>query len=371
MGIGGAPLSLLYLIERLDTSVYEPLVIFLNDSEVIELFKEKGISCKVLDQKTKLFVHLEAFWYKWYFLPMAVCPLLSTIRVYKKIAKEVYLEEKPDIIHLNSLFLFHWTRAAKELQIPIICHVREALAEGYFGIRKNLIRNILKKNATKIIAISNDNAKRLDIPEKTVVIYNFIDFNYFSRKPYILPNSEDKKYALYLGGQIRYKGFYTMVRSLKYLNENIIVKFAGYYSKNLFHKNPIRTLFLHKMRKSRNAIEVGVITNVPGEMRKSSVIIFPATKPHFARPVIEAGAMGKPVIISALEGNNEMVEDQINGLMFNSRSPGDLASKINNLLNDENSMRKLGENGFKISKKKYNSKINAAETIQVYSDLFK
>ena len=250
-------------------AVYEPLVIFLNESEVIELFKEKGISYKILNQKTKLFVHLEAFWYKWYFLPLAVCPILSTIKVFKKMAKEVYLEEAPDIIHLNSLFLFHWTRAAKELQIPVICHVREALAEGYFGIRKNLIRNILKKNATKIIAISNDNSKRLDIPEKTVVVYNFIDFEYFSREPFILNYSEDKKYALYLGGQIRYKGFYTLVRSLKYLNENIVIKFAGYYSKNIFHKNPIRTLFLHKMRKSKNAIELGVITNVPEEMGKS------------------------------------------------------------------------------------------------------
>ena len=68
---------------------------------------------------------------------------------------------------------------------------------------------------------------------------------------------------------------------------------------------------------------------------KVSVIIFPATKPHFARPVIEGRAMGKPVIISNLQGNNEMVEDHINGLIFNSKRPKDLASKINNLLNEQ------------------------------------
>ena len=191
-GIGGAPLSLLYLIEKLNTAIYDPLVLFLHDSDAVKLYEDRGIPYKIINTKTTLFVHLEAFWYKWYFLPMAVRPLISTIRIYKKIAKEVYLEEAPDIIHLNSLFLFHWTRAAKELQIPVICHVREALAEGYFGIRKNLIRNIFKKNATKIIAISNDNAKRLDIPEKTVVIYNFIDFDYFSREPFIHNYSEIK-----------------------------------------------------------------------------------------------------------------------------------------------------------------------------------
>ena len=149
------------------------------------------------------------------------------------------------------------------------------------------------------------------------------------------------------------------------------MKFGGYYSENLFHKNPIRTLFLYKMRKSKNAIELGVVRNVPGEMRKSSVILFPSTKPHFARPDMEAGAMGKPVIISDLEGNSEMVKDHVNGLIFNFRSPRDLASKLNSLLINRELMGTLGENGFKISKEKYNSKINAAKTIQVYDDLLR
>ena len=36
-GIGGAPLSLLYLIESLDKQKYHPIVLFLHYSEVVDL----------------------------------------------------------------------------------------------------------------------------------------------------------------------------------------------------------------------------------------------------------------------------------------------------------------------------------------------
>ena len=42
-GLGGAPLSLLYLIQALDKTKYHPVVLFLYDSEVVDLFKSKGI----------------------------------------------------------------------------------------------------------------------------------------------------------------------------------------------------------------------------------------------------------------------------------------------------------------------------------------
>src|SRR5277367_6848761 len=67
-GLGGAPLSLLYLIQGLDKSKYHPCVLFLHDSEVIEMYKKNGIETfgpiNIMD-----FPHTKIWWFRWYHLP--------------------------------------------------------------------------------------------------------------------------------------------------------------------------------------------------------------------------------------------------------------------------------------------------------------
>ena len=64
-GLGGAPLSLLYLIQGLDKTKFNPVVLFLQDSEVIDLYRSKGIKAigplNIFD-----FSHTKILWYKWY-----------------------------------------------------------------------------------------------------------------------------------------------------------------------------------------------------------------------------------------------------------------------------------------------------------------
>mgnify|MGYP005855414559 CR=1 FL=1 len=42
-GLGGAPLSLLYLLKQLDRSRYEPIVVTLRPGEVVDLYRSEGI----------------------------------------------------------------------------------------------------------------------------------------------------------------------------------------------------------------------------------------------------------------------------------------------------------------------------------------
>ena len=53
-GIGGAPLSLLYLVEGLLKTTYKPLVVFLHDSDAMTLFKKKNIRKKKYYQSFKI-----------------------------------------------------------------------------------------------------------------------------------------------------------------------------------------------------------------------------------------------------------------------------------------------------------------------------
>lgn len=374
-GIGGAPLSLLYLIEKLDRNIFEPKVLFLTDSEIVNLFKSKNIDVRVIQLKNYLFLHMEPAWYRIYNPWRFFRDFFNQLFLIKKISLQILEEEKPDLLHLNSLFLITWAIAAKKLNIPTILHVREPLAKGYIGFRRKVFAYLINKYCDKVIAISEDNLVRLKIKKgHGVVVYNFVDFKIFNKNktyPDQFNKNDNELIILYLGGRIKYKGFHEVVNCLKYLNENIRIVFAGYYksSQSVKLRNPVRYYYLKKMNDSPKAIVLDVSHQIPSLIHKSDIIIFPSNKPHFARPIIEAFAMGKPVIVSDIEGNNETVKDGVNGLFFKNKSAQDLAAKINYLAANKEEREKYGNNGFNYAYHTFNADINAKQTIDLYYGL--
>jgi starch synthase len=85
----------------------------------------------------------------------------------------------------------------------------------------------------------------------------------------------------------------------------------------------------------------------------AGVVVFPSTRPHFARPVIEAGAMATPVVASRLGGVEELVEEGRTGLLV---PPGDaqsLGAAIARVLRDPELARRMGEAGYARSLREY------------------
>jgi glycosyltransferase involved in cell wall biosynthesis len=57
--------------------------------------------------------------------------------------------------------------------------------------------------------------------------------------------------------------------------------------------------------------------------------------------ILEAFAHHTPVIVSALGGMAELVQDGVNGLHFAPRDPSDLAAKLRRLIDDRQLMARL------------------------------
>lgn len=386
-GIGGAPLSLLYTIQNLDRKRYEPKVVFLYDSDVIQLFRESKIDYIVCPKYHSYFAHNEKGYIKYYEIFKLIKVIAHWLLTAFFYAPEILRQERPDILHLNSGVLSSWAYSSKQVNIKTICHIREPIRRRRFSIRYLILKKILDSCADKIIAISYENAKRLNIMNKTIVIHNFIDFKKFDytkkRK-----KTQNEISVLYLGGNKKIKGFHTVVKSLDYLNEGIKIHFAGYYEKRKIkteYKYWVKSLlkkWYHKMyskginleedyRIAKNHYKanfIGMQQNISDIIAQTDILISPFTIPHFSRPVIEAAAMKNPAIASDLPGMDELIIHNETGLMVEPENPKALAEAINYLASNDDVRIEMGEKAYRYAFQNFNADINIKRIERIYDE---
>ena len=124
---------------------------------------------------------------------------------------------------------------------------------------------------------------------------------------------------------------------------------------------------LKLMRMSNQIIEVGFTNNLYKEILQSEFLISPFSVEHFSRPIIEAFAHRKTAIGTDVEGMEEIIDNNINGIIIPKNNPKELAKAINNLIKNPNLITKLGESGYEKSKKIFSSK-NVNEIQKIYQN---
>lgn len=349
-GIGGGLIALLGLIEELKEN-NEVVVLSIFDSVAVEYIRKTGV--KVVLPKSRfysrcyqLFIHSDASYFNIIDSIRKVNSLiLYLLSKYYFAGKE--LQELPadyDVIYLNSTFISDWARSAKILKKKVIIHVREPLSWGLLGIRRGIIRSTINKYCDQLIAISHDNAQRVGLEFKTVVVYDPVVSKRRSQvvQSYVDDNIGKYKTFVYVGGTARIKGFEQLVDSLEYLNENIRIFFLGgepeyarnglkYFSRLILDPYFVKNRrLIEKLNNSEKIVHVGLVDDVFYYYEKSIALICPFSKPHASLPILEAFSVGKPVIVSDVVGMDELVNG-LNGFFFKNSDPKSLASKTNQM----------------------------------------
>ena len=103
----------------------------------------------------------------------------------------------------------------------------------------------------------------------------------------------------------------------------------------------------------------------------ADIVVFPAVEPHFARPVIEAGAVAKPVVASNLEGIKELIQNGVTGILIKPNKPKLLAAAIVRILSDGQLAGAMGEAGYLQAKEKFSAEKNCAKIMEIYDRILK
>jgi len=98
--------------------------------------------------------------------------------------------------------------------------------------------------------------------------------------------------------------------------------------------------------------------------------VLPACGPEsFSRVTIEAMAMGKPVIATRVGGPEEIIEEDVSGILVQPCNSRALTDAINSLLNDKNKAQRMGQAGRQRVTACFSAERYAERIMQIYHHL--
>lgn len=390
--IGGAPLSLLYLLERIDRTKYHPIVVMLKPGPVRAMYEAAGIDTHVCEEIAD-FSHTELEWYggrdALWRLPIQAARFAPSVRA----AQRQIQRFKPALVHLNSSTLAAAARAARREGVPLVWHIREPIADGYFGWRREWLKRRIHDDSDRVIAISSHDAGRLLPSPKTTVVYNFVDVQRFDRARRTpsakasLGVAADRRLVVMLGGVSAAKGTLPLIQAAAIVCReapDALFVVAGREPASTSARGVRRLLraalaidaYDHAVRMASAGLMaadrlrfVGVKADVTPLLAAADVLVFPATVPHFGRPLVEAAAMGVPAIASALGSAPELVVDGVTGLLVPPSDPGALARAILEVLSNPERADEMGQAGYVRARRLFDADTNARATFDVYESL--
>lgn len=398
---GGSAMSLLYTLQgirKAEGESYKLVVALAKWTNVLDNFYSSYGFEVVQTEWIDTYEHTQAVSYS-LFNPIGLFKeikqnlnLLKARRNTRKLIEEV----NPDIVHLNSIVLLGSAIEISQMGIPLVWHIREPSVKGLLGFRRNRIINTLKDLTFNLIFICKADKISWGNPLNGDVVYNFIDFENF--KPIIHKNNnlqinknDNMFFVLFLGGVNKIKGTIIMLKAFNLFKKNnpysivklifaggkyekpnyfiykIITKILPFFGLGTYSQNVERVI--KKLNLEEDLIRVPFINNVAELFSISDVLVFPSIRPHFARPIIEAGAMSLPVIGSDLGGVSELVQNGQNGYLTKPRDYVEIANRLNDLLNDQKKCRILGENGYQKAIKSFNQKNNVLHILRIYKNI--
>ena len=203
---------------------------------------------------------------------------------------------------------------------------------------------------------------------KLHVIPRGVDTNYFSpsRKKLMSKN-------IFIPSRISsWKGHDILIKSFSSINnENIICIMPGADDNGHYVTN------LRNLAKKYNVLGKMVflpfLDDLPAAYMLADVVVAPSLKPEpFGRVIIEAQAMGRPVIAFDHGGASESIKNNITGLLVEPKNEKELGNAIEKLIN----MTEIQRNNMANSSRKHIvnkfslDKMNR-ETIKLYSEVLK
>src|SRR5690554_6660544 len=374
--IGGSHYCLLYLIDGLDKTKFEPIVLFYENHNLIPDFEIKSMvhihnyrkynknKNKLKRKAINIIVHLKHFMNALYWIS----------------------RQKINLIHLNNSILGGydlWLPISLILHIPCISHER---GFNSFSKLKGIEKYLLNKNSA-VISVSDvirENLKKCGISyHKLLTVHDGIDPDLYRskvsrRKDEVKRDLNINSKALIIGmiGNIRLiKGQKYLLDVLKILEEkydDFVCIMVGGMSKSTEKDNDFGSYLIDLINEygMRDKINLtGYRSDIPDIINifdvQVNASIIPDAFPHV---ILEGMSLGKAIVATNLGGAKESIKNGVTGFIVPHDNEREFANKLLLLLNNKELREQMG----KAAKERINEfhiKKNIENTQLIYSKI--
>jgi len=352
---------------------FEVLLASAKGKEIEQIEKETDINVKTLSLTRKIspFTDLLALW--------------QTYRFIKK--------EKPTIVHTHTPKAgIVGMLAAKLAGVPIRMHTVAGMplmeARGIKRKILNFVEKLTYKSATKVypnsyglqeIIVQNHLAK----PEKLKVIANGssngINTQYFSTSHFTESDRQELKVQLnispddfvfiFVGRLVGDKGINELVEAFKSLPKDLSDSKLLLVGNEEPELDPLKKETQKEIRQNQNIITTGWVDDVRPYFAIADALVFPSYREGFPNVVLQAGAMELPGIVTDINGCNEIITHQYNGLIIPPKNTIELQKAMEKMLIDNALYIQMKKNARPIIVDKYRQEVVWEALLKEYKRL--
>lgn len=385
---GGAARSLLYLIQSFPVGTVEPYVLCPN-GPAVPLFEEAGARVFSIPG-VSMFMSIAG-------VPLRGRRLAELLRTlwfmrYGSVIRKTIADVQPDVVHLNERGMFQAAVIARRSGVPVVMHAR-SVADRRTRWVMRLTSWLTNRFVDRVIAINESVRGSLPGLKRCGVIYNPMPV----KKGGQLPEGSEPQSGRLNGGRVRVcflagllpsKGIWDLLESARIVQarDDILFQIAGGNSRPREHYQTLRGRFLQMLgftpdieraarawiareKLEQNVIMLGHIQDVDAVLAETDVLVFPSHLNGPGRSVFEAGARGIPAIVALADRVEDVVEDEVTGLIVPERDPQALAKAIVRLSDDPTLRARLGANARRKYLAQFDAKRIAEQMLKVYQSV--
>ncbi|MBM9605796.1 glycosyltransferase family 4 protein [Desulfopila inferna] len=298
----------------------------------------------------------------------------------------LYRREKPDLLHHFTIkCVLYGSLAAKFAGITNRANAVTGMGHIFTdtGIKARLLRPVVK--VLYRLALNNPSGRVIfqnEEDQAAFVKYGMSE-SYLTRlirgsgvncgrfKPaFCASGAERPVRILFASRLLREKGIFELVEAARLLQgQGLQAEFliAG----ELYPGNPssLTKADLEALQNEKAIIYLGHIDNMPALIAKSDIVTLPSYREGTPRILIEAAAMGKPIVATDIAGCRGLVVNGVNGLLVPPKGSQPLAQALKELILSPQQRHKMGAAGRQIVLNEFDEKIVIKKTLAVYHEL--
>lgn len=294
---------------------------------------------------------------------------------------EIYLREKPDIVHHVAVKPVLYGSLAALVSKQIKCINAIAGLGFVFSRNDNFRTKLLKKiflTAYRLAFLSHSSygifqnkedrsvfIKNKILTEKRAVLIpgSGVDILKFRAEP----EPEGDIVVMLASRMIWDKGIGELVDATRILkSRGINFKTVLVGTPDIENPNAVPLKILEQWNREKIVEWWGFKNNMPEILGQSHIIVLPSYREGLPKGLIEAASCGKPIVAADVPGCREIVLSGKNGWLVPPQNRGILADKIEELINNPGLRKKMGEYSRQLATQYFTEKIVIEKTMQLY-----